>query len=71
MMVKLKGAIGRETPDSVEFHVVYDECGRIDGQTEWFAKKYTRLPKKRNGMITIKVWNWLYETKIIVTPENM
>jgi len=68
-MVKLRGAIGRETPDAIEFHVVYDECGQIDGQTEWFPKSRIKLPKKLKGTISIYVQNWLYDTKIKIDPN--
>jgi hypothetical protein len=68
-MVKLRGQIIHETKDAVRFHITQDECGTLDGQTEWFAKKCTRLPKKNQGTISIYVQCWMYDSKIKRGPE--
>ena len=70
-MVKLYGTIVRETPKAVEFHIKSDECFCLEGQTEWFPKSSIDLPKKKEGLITISVQNWLYYKTSGVNPNHV
>ena len=65
-MMKLKGYVKHETDKAILFHITSDEEGfHLSGQTEWFPKSHIKLPKKiDNKEITIRVQNWLYDSKI-------
>jgi len=67
-MVKLRGQIIHETEKAVMFEITEDECGRLDGQTEWFAKSHIKLPKKKEGTISIYVQCWMYDSKMKIGP---
>ncbi|GAG15613.1 unnamed protein product [marine sediment metagenome] len=63
-MMKLKGTIIRETDKAIRFHVTEDLLIHLQDGKYWFPKSKIRLPKHKEGEITIYVQNWLYDATV-------
>lgn len=66
-MMQLRGHIQKETEKAIYFVVEEDRSGfQLNTYKGWLPKSQIRLPKKRNGLITIYIRCWLYDAK---TPK--
>ena len=63
-MKKLRGYIKRETDKAIRFHVTEDLQKNLEDGRYWFPKSKIRLPKKREGEVTIYVQEWLYDATV-------